>query len=285
MMRFPGRITPLVLLGLLLAGCVTSPTGRSQLLLVSPDEAINSSRAAYQELLGPLEEEGKVDNHPAFNQRVRRIAGRIVAQAIRQFPETRDWAWQVRVIDDPEQINAWCMPGGRMAVYTGLIEKIQSTDDELAQVMGHEAAHAIANHGAEKMSILLATELSLISLSVALSDHKDRHAIMTGSVLAASLAVNLPNSRTAEREADKIGLELAARAGFNPQAAITLWDKMNAQGGSHPPEFLSTHPAPANRQAELAAMVPEVLPVYHQARAEGALPVYRFGNGGVYYEN
>ena len=275
-MRRLTQIPVLILLALLFAGCASSPTGRSQFLLISPSEAISSSATAYDEMIEPLIKQGKVDTNPALNRRVRRITGRIVAQAIEQFPETRDWDWQVRVIDDPENINAWCMPGGRMAIYTGLIEKIQPTDDELAQVMGHEVSHALSNHGAEKMSILLATELALIGLSIAAADEDDRPAIMTAAVLAAQLAVTLPNSRTAEREADELGLTLAARAGYRPQAAVTLWDKMQAEAkGFRPPEFLSTHPAPANRQNELLEMVPDVLPLYHKAQY-GELPVYGF---------
>ena len=270
------QIPVLILLVGLLAGCASSPTGRNQFLLISPDEAISSSATAYDEMLAPLVKEGKVDTDPALGRRVRRITGRIVAQAIEQFPETRDWDWQVRIIDDPENINAWCMPGGRMAIYTGLIEKIQPTDDELAQVMGHEVSHALSNHGAEKMSILLATELALIGLSIAAADDDDRPAIMTAAVLAAQLAVTLPNSRTAEREADELGLVLAARAGYRPQAAVTLWDKMQDEAeGPRVPEFLSTHPAPANRQNELIEMVPDALPLYHKSQY-GELPVYRF---------
>ena len=275
-MRYLTQIPVLILLAVLLAGCASSPTGRNQFLLISPSEAISSSATAYDEMLAPLVKEGKVDTDPALNRRVRRITGRIVAQAIRQFPETRDWDWQVRVIDDPDNINAWCMPGGRMAIYTGLIEKIKPTDDELAQVMGHEVSHALANHGAEKMSIILATELALIGLSIAAADDEDRPVIMTAAVLAAQLAVTLPNSRTAEREADELGLTLAARAGYRPQAAVTLWDKMqSAAEGPRTPEFLSTHPAPASRQNELLEMVPDALPLYHKARL-GELPVYGF---------
>ena len=275
-MRYLTQIPVLILLAVLLAGCASSPTGRNQFLLISPSEAISSSATAYDEMLAPLVKEGKVDTDPALNRRVRRITGRIVAQAIRQFPETRDWDWQVRVIDDPDNINAWCMPGGRMAIYTGLIEKIKPTDDELAQVMGHEVSHALANHGAEKMSIILATELALIGLSIAAADEEDRPVIMTAAVLAAQLAVTLPNSRTAEREADELGLTLAARAGYRPQAAVSLWDKMqSAAEGPRTPEFLSTHPAPASRQNELLEMVPAALPLYHKARL-GELPVYVF---------
>jgi predicted Zn-dependent protease len=152
------------------------------------------------------------------------------------------------VIDEPETVNAWCMAGGRMALYTGLIQKVDPTDDELAQVMGHEIAHALANHTAERMSIAMASQMGVIAVGVA-SDQPGRN--MALAATAAQLAVLLPNSRTAETEADRIGIELAAKAGYDPNAAATLWQKMGAVGGKNPPQFLSTHPAPGNRQQTL----------------------------------
>lgn len=141
-----------------------------------------------------------------------------------------------------------------MAVYTGLFEKLDLTDDEFAQIMGHEISHALANHTAERMSVAMASSLGVLAVGVA-SDN--RGATMTGAALAATLALELPNSRTAESEADRIGLELAARAGFKPEAAVTLWEKMGSVGGS-PPQFLSTHPSPGNRKARLTALIPEM---------------------------
>jgi predicted Zn-dependent protease len=253
------RFTLLALTGLLLVACATSPTGRKQLMLVSEEMAINASKEAYAQTLKPLTEEGKVDNDPALTNRVKLITEKLVAQAVKMRPETAKWEWSIKVIDDPEVVNAWCMAGGKMAIYTGLIEKVQTTDDEIAQVMGHEIAHALANHQAEKMSVSMATSVGVAAVGVA----SDRPGIaMSGAALAAMLAIKLPNSRTAESEADRIGIELAAKAGYDPRAAVTLWEKMGKVGGSGPPQFLSTHPAPENRKQTLRTLAPQMMPYY-----------------------
>ncbi|MDR9435344.1 MAG: M48 family metallopeptidase, partial [Thiohalophilus sp.] len=161
----------------------------------------------------------------------------------------------VAVIDDPETVNAWAMAGGRMAVYTGLMEQLKLTDAELAQIMGHEIAHALANHTAEQMSVAMATQLGVSAIGIA-TDASDSS--LTAGAIAAQLAVQLPNSRTAESEADRMGIELAARAGYDPQAAVTLWQKMEKVSGNGPPQFLSTHPAPGNRQKTLSQLVPQM---------------------------
>ena len=151
------------------------------------------------------------------------------------------------------------MAGGKMAIYTGLIEKVQTTDDEIAQVMGHEIAHALANHQAEKMSVSMATSAGVAAVGMA----SERPGVaMSGAAVAAMLAIKLPNSRTAESEADRIGIELAAKAGYDPRAAVTLWEKMGKVGSKRTPEFLSTHPAPANRKQTLQALVPKMMPYY-----------------------
>ncbi|MEJ8567149.1 M48 family metallopeptidase [Wenzhouxiangellaceae bacterium CH-27] len=252
----------------LLAACATSPTGRRQLMLVSEQTAIQSSAQAYVQEVGKLKQEGKLSDDPAVVERVRRITGRLVSQALVMRPDAADWKWSVAVIDDPDTVNAWCMAGGRMAIYTGLIEKLQPTDDELAQVMGHEIAHALANHTAEKMSVAMASGLGVAAVGVA-SDNKG--IAMTGAAAAAALAVTLPNSRAAETEADRIGIELAARAGYDPDAAVSLWQKMNRESGSGVPQFLSTHPNPQNRQQKLAALGPEMARYYVQP---GDRPIY-----------
>ncbi len=259
------------LVTMLLGGCATSPTGRDQLMLISPEQAISASKEAYVETLKPLEKQGKIDTDPRVSERVRLITGRIVHQATLLYPETKSWAWSVKVIDDPEMVNAWCMAGGKMAVYTGLLQKVDPTDDELAQVMGHEIAHALANHTAEKMSMAMASQIGLAGIAIATDNTAYRGVALAGASLAAVMAVQLPNSRTAESEADQIGIELAARAGYDPRAAITLWDKMGKVGGKNPPQFLSTHPSPENRQRSLARMVPSVMPYY---RDEVPRPVY-----------
>jgi predicted Zn-dependent protease len=190
----------------------------------------------------------------------------LVAQAIKMRPETADWQWSVAVIDDPEMINAWCMAGGRMAVYTGLLTKLDPSDDELAQVLAHEISHALANHTAERMSVALATSAG-VALAGAVADD-NREGAQTAAAVAAQLAIQLPNSRSAETEADEIGIELAAKAGYNPNAALSLWQKMQQAAGSGPPQFLSTHPNPANRQERLAALAPQMMAYYTQARGD-----------------
>ena len=252
-----------------LAGCATSPTGRSQLMLVSEEAAIDASKTAYTEMLKPFEDEGKLDNDPALKARVDRITGRLIAQAIIMRPETRNWDWSMKIIDDPETVNAWAMAGGKMALYTGLVDKVKPTDDELAQVLGHEISHALAKHTAEKMSVALATQLGVVAVGAS-TDNKNA---VAGAAVAAQLAILLPNSRSAETEADRIGIELAAKAGYDPRAAATLWRKMGEVGGSQMPQFLSTHPSPSNREETLGKLAKEMMPYY---QAKGERPSFKF---------
>lgn len=256
---------------LFLCGCATSPTGRSQLMLISPQEAILASQEAYYKTLAPLEKKGQVDRNHKTSKRVRVITGKLIAQAIFLYPHTANWDWSVKVIEDPKTVNAWCMAGGKMAIYSGLIEKLQATDDEIAQVMGHEISHALANHTAERMSVVMASNLGLLGISVAAGGTAYSGAIMDAASLAAATAITLPNSRVAEMEADRLGIELAARAGYDPRAAVTLWQKMARVGGSRPPEFLSTHPSPANRQRMLAALADSMM-IFYINKAER--PIY-----------
>lgn len=263
-MRSKTRFGATALILVALGACATSPTGRHTLALVSENDAIAASKEAYATQMSDLRKEGKLVTDARVTRRVDAITERLVAQAIAFRPDTANWQWSVQVIDDPETVNAWCMAGGRMAVYTGLLQKIDPSDDELAQVLGHEISHALANHTAERMSVALATGAGLAVVG-ALS--KDNDGAALGAVaLAAQLAIQLPNSRAAESEADRIGIELAAKAGYNPNAAISLWQKMEKVGGGGPPQFLSTHPAPGNRQQTLAALAPQMMPLYQQAR-------------------
>jgi len=240
----------------LLTACATSPTGRSQLMLVSPESAIVESRKAYLTTVDELNADDKLVNDPALSKRVATITGRLVTVATEMYPSTRNWEWSVAIVDAPDIVNAWCMAGGRMAVYTGLFDKLKLTDAEFAQIMGHEISHALANHTAERMSRAMATSAGVVAIAI-LSDKPVVAA--GGAAVAAKLALDLPNSRTAESEADQIGMALAVRAGYDPDAAVSLWEKMGSQGGGNrPPEFLSTHPAPGNRELALAAMIPDM---------------------------
>ena len=259
------------LIGANLSGCVSSPvTGRSQFMVVPESFAIDASKTAYTQELSQFEKDGKLDNDPKLKARVVAITERLVAQAITYRPETADWAWQVKVIDDPEVVNAWCMAGGKMAVYTGLIQKIEPTDDELAQVMGHEIAHALAKHQAEKMSVALVTQ---VGIGVWAANQNNPELAATLGAGAAAVAITLPNSRTAESDADRIGIELAAKAGYNPHAAVSLWKKMNEVSGSGDFDWLSTHPSPGKRTETLQGLVPKMMPYYKKAGANP--PVFK----------
>ena len=249
-----------VLFALGLTGCQTNPvSGRSQLVLVSEEQAQASSAQAYAQTVNEAQKKGKLSTDAALNARVKRITDRLITQAGTMYPPSRSWKWSVAVIDEPT-LNAWCMPGGKMAIYTGIITKLKLTDDEIAQVMGHEISHALLGHGRERMSRAMATQGGLQIGSIL--------AGVDLTVLApvADIALTLPNSRESESEADRYGIELAARAGYDPHAAISLWEKMSQASGNGPPQFLSTHPAPSNRIQALNALVPKMMPIYEKAR-------------------
>jgi predicted Zn-dependent protease len=270
---------------LALAACQTNPiTGRKQLMLVSEDSAIAASKEAYVAMLQPLEKSGKINNDSAETARIERITGLLVAQAIKFRPETASWEWSIKVIDEPKTVNAWAMAGGKMAIYTGLIDQLKATDDELAQVLGHEISHALAKHTAERMSRAMAMEAGLGVLAATTQSNQYGGLALTGAQLAAVVALELPNSRGAESEADRIGMELAAKAGFDPHAAVTLWDKMGKVGGgdgSSRFDFLSTHPAPAKRMETLAEMVPQMMPFYLDKSARPTYPIHSASSGAV----
>jgi len=261
---------PALALLLLLTACQTSSlTGRSQYMVVSEQMAVSQSAAAYVQMMGELDKKKKIEAGTEREKRVREITDRLVAQAVRVRPDAKGWVWEVKVIDDPKTVNAFCMAGGKMAIYSGMWEKLKATDDEIAQVMGHEIAHALADHTRERMSIAMTsaavTTAAAVAITVAGGDERAGLAL-TGAQLASVLAIQLPNSRESEAEADQIGIELAARAGYDPKAAVTLWQKMGKEGGG-PPEFLSTHPSPQNRAARLAELGARVQPLYEAARA------------------
>lgn len=253
---------------MVLAACTQNPiTGRSQLLLVSHETAVSQSAAAYSQMMGGLDKNKKIEEGTPRARKVREITERLIAQAVRYRPESEKWAWEVQVIDEPKTVNAFCMAGGKMAIYTGMFEQLKATDDEIAQVMGHEIAHALADHTRERMSIAMTSQVGTSIAAIALSSREYGGAALAGAQLAALLAIQLPNSREGEAEADAIGIELAARAGYNPASAVTLWEKMAKAGGGGPPEFLSTHPSPQNRAARLRELGAKVQPLYAAAKA------------------
>ncbi|HEX7249622.1 MAG TPA: M48 family metallopeptidase [Burkholderiales bacterium] len=258
-----------LLLAAALAGCAANQiTGRNQLLIISEQQAIASSATAYTQMMGQLDKKKQIEPIDAARTRkVRDITNRLIAQAVRLRPDSKDWKWDVKVIDDPKTVNAFCMAGGKMAMYTGLLEQVKPTDDEIAQVMGHEIGHALAEHTREQMSIALTSQIALSAAAIALGGREGADLGLTGASLAAVYAIQLPNSREAESEADRIGIEIAARAGYDPHAAVTLWEKMGKLGGKAPPQFLSTHPSPENRREALQKLGPQMEPYYQQARA------------------
>jgi predicted Zn-dependent protease len=194
----------------------------------------------------------------------------LIAQTGVFRPDALDWKWAVNV-QESKEINAYCMPGGKIMVYTGLIDTLKTTDDELAAVIGHEIAHALREHGRERMSRAYAQQIGILGLAAVVgvttkSENKTAMTVQAASAVSA-VALTLPNSREAEREADRIGLELAARAGYNPNAAVSLWQKMNnAQASAKPPEFLSTHPSNESRIGDIQRLVPTVMPLYEKAK-------------------
>jgi predicted Zn-dependent protease len=256
---------------LAVAGCArTTQSGavgvdRQQALLVSSKQVDEAAAQQYAKMIGDARRKGLLDRDPAQVERVRTIATRLIAKSGVFRQDAAGWKWETHVITSKE-LNAWCMPGGKMAVYTGLIEKLKLSDDELAAIMGHEIAHALREHGRERISQQLAASLAVGVASAALGLGQG------GAQLAdmvAQVTFTLPNSRLHEQEADRIGVELAARAGYDPRAAVDVWRKMSQAGGGAPPEILSTHPSPATRIKDLEVYAARVMPLYQAARRGG----------------
>ncbi len=260
-------------LALQLSGCVTTTNdsvagvNRSQFLIMPAATVDKISAQAYSETLTKAKQKSALNVDKAMFNRVNSISKRLIAQVGVFRPDAAKWNWEVNV-EKNDQLNAYCMPGGKIMVFSGLVEKIKATDDELAAVIGHEIAHALREHGRERMSQAYVQQFGLQALAAVVTKGAVGSAAVKGAGLGSQLFFALPNGREQERESDRIGLELAARAGFNPDAAVTLWQKMGAQSKSAPPEFLSTHPANANRIADLKALSPKVKPLYEAAKAK-----------------
>src|SRR5215831_6958083 len=252
-------------------GCTTTTeegavgVHRSQLLLVSSAEMDQAAAAQYQKVIRTEKPKGNVNSNPEQVERVRGIAKRLIPQTAVFRKDAVDWKWEVNVLTSPE-INAWCMPGGKIAFYSGILEKLQLTDEEIAAVMGHEISHALREHARERASQQLATSVGASAVGAVLGIGQ------TGTDLAGmvgQVTYLLPYSRIHETEADRMGVELAARAGYDPRAAITLWQKMaKLSSGGAPPALLSTHPSNEARIKDLTEFSQKVLPLYEQARAK-----------------
>lgn len=255
-----------------LAACATTTSpgavdvDRRQLLIVPAEQVEQMALVSFNEQNEKARVAGKLVTQGPEYDRVRRIADRLQQQAPNFRPDAANWRWELALIDSPT-LNASCAPGGKITVYTGIMRTLQLTDDELAMVIGHEIAHALREHGRERVSQAMAQNM-IGSVVMGVLQTSESQAKMAGQV--ADVLLTLPNSRKNETEADKVGLELAARAGFNPAAAISVWQKMAAAStGARPPEFLSTHPANDSRIADLTAMQSAVIPLYETARRQG----------------
>jgi predicted Zn-dependent protease len=256
----------------LLAGCqsVNTTSGgavgveRKQYMfsMLSSQEVDQMYAQSYQQTLGEASSKGQLDKTSANAKRVQAIAKRLIAQAPTFRPDAAQWNWEVNLIKSDE-MNANCGPGGKIFVYSALIDNLKLSDDELAAVMGHEIAHALREHGREAMSKAYGIEMAKQGAGALFGLGQDSLALAD---TVANYGMTLPNSRSNENEADLIGLELAARAGYNPNAAITLWNKMAKASEGAPPEFMSTHPASDSRIASLQAAIPKVMPLYQQAK-------------------
>lgn len=249
-----------------LSGCVSttlnSTTGvtRKQFLMVSESEINNLSAQSYNQTLAQASAKGVLNTSPAQKMRLQRIANRLIPQAKVLRPDAAQWQWQVNLIKSDE-LNAYCAPGGKIMFYTGIIDRLKLTDDEIAAIMGHEMAHALREHGRENVSRQYAQQAGLSILAAATGMTEGQAQLAS---LVSQVGISLPNNRTQESEADTLGLELMARAGYNPQAAISLWQKMMAADRSARIQLLSTHPNPENRIKNIQALLPKVMPLYLQ---------------------
>ena len=254
---------------LAIAGCETVSTtapgaigvDRKQMMLVSEAEVERGAEQAYATELNKAKQQGQLNADAAQTQRVRAIAERLIRQTPVFRADAANWAWNVNVQKSAD-LNAYCMPGGKIMVYSGLIDKLKLSDAELATVIGHEMAHALREHSREAVSRAYAEQMGLGALG-ALAGLSDSSVKLAG--LISNVTFTLPRSRVQESEADRIGLELMARAGYDPHAALSLWQKMAqaSQGGT--PSFLSTHPSSSTRLGDLQALMPRVLPLYQAA--------------------
>lgn len=245
--------------------CSTVPvTGRSQLSLIPASELMSMSFQQYDEFL----KENNVSKDAKQTETIKRVGAKI-QKAVEQYfannnlsSQLDGYAWEYNLVDN-EQVNAWCMPGGKVVFYTGILP-ICKDDAGIATVMGHEIAHAIAEHGGERMSQSLLVQFGGIGLQAALQNEPaiTQQLAMTAFGIGSQVGVMLPFSRLHESEADHLGLIFMAMAGYNPNNAVEFWQRMAAQGGEAPPEFLSTHPSNETRISDLKKLIPEAMQYY-----------------------
>jgi len=260
-----------LVLAVFVAGCETVETtkesavgvDRKQHMMVSSDAINQSADKAYADVLKQAQQQNALDKDPATVARVKAIANRLIPATGALRPDAPGWKWEMHVLSSKE-VNAWCMPGGKIAVYTGLIDQIKPTDGELAAVMGHEIGHALREHGREQASQQMIEQVG-VGILGALTGVNTQLA-----QTVADVTISLPHSRQQETEADRIGVELMARAGYDPHEAVNLWNKMSKlAGGSQPPQFLSTHPSNESRIADVTKDADKVMPLYQAAAKPG----------------
>ncbi|RTE87813.1 MULTISPECIES: M48 family metallopeptidase [Gammaproteobacteria] len=253
------------LCALTVVACSSSPTGRATINFMSSDQLNEMGRASFTQ----MKEEGNVTQDPELNAYVQCITDHLVAVLPQEY---REYDWEVAVFEE-ETVNAFALPGGYMGVYTGMI-RLAENQHQLAAVMGHEIGHVMAEHGGERMSGNILVSAGLFAADLILSDRpsEQRNLIMAGLGVGAQVGVLLPFSRTHESEADEIGLQLMAEAGFEPGQSVRLWELMAERSQGSGPEILSTHPAPESRIEDLGGQVPSVMPYYQERAQQGSLP-------------
>jgi predicted Zn-dependent protease len=234
---------------------------RKQHMFVSEADVEKGALVAYQKELDKAKQKGALNPDQETYQRIQEIAHRLIPQTTAFRADAAQWKWEVNV-QESKEVNAYCMPGGKIMVYTGLLDELHATDAELAAVIGHEIAHALREHSRERMSRELAAQVALAGIAIATGAEAST---MQLANQVSNVTFTLPHSREQESEADRIGLELMARAGYDPTAAVSLWQKMSKLGGGGP-QFLSTHPSSDSRIRDLQANVPRVLPLYQAAQ-------------------
>lgn len=239
---------------------------RQQLLAVSSEEMIQMSQQSYEQVKKDAAAKGQLDKNPAQLQRVQQISKRLIPYTAVFRKDALAWPWEVHVVTSDE-INAYCMPGGKIIFYTGILEKMKLTDAEIAAVMGHEISHALREHGRERMSEEKFKQMGLAGFALLLgTENQNSGAYLMAANALTTFFVTLKHSRVQETEADEMGLEIMARAGYNPSEAITLWKKMATQSGGKMPEMLSTHPSDDTRIKTMEGLMSRVMPLYEKSK-------------------